>query len=113
MICYSCFFKDNRECTETCSHGWFGCAKVITYSGGIGSGGIQSEAPEYQVTTAKDCLLLPFGGAPGCREQISVGGLRVVTCYCNTDYCNAAVSSSLPALALIAAASLALANARL
>lgn len=54
--CYQCHFKANEECgAATCSHGMFGCVKIITYNGGIDSGPLTSALP-CPVTREQACL---------------------------------------------------------
>jgi hypothetical protein len=40
----------------------------------------------------RGCNILPFGGVDACQQQVILG-YRIVSCYCFSDYCNAAEST--------------------
>jgi hypothetical protein len=42
----------------------------------------------------RGCNVLPIGGVDLC-QQASLFGLRTVVCYCFTDFCNAAVTTTM------------------
>lgn len=41
------------------------------------------------VSMVRGCNFLPIGGVDACQQQVILG-MRIVTCYCYSDYCNAA-----------------------
>lgn len=46
------------------------------------------------ISMMRGCNFLPFGGVDACQQQV-IFGMRIVTCYCYSDYCNGAVTKKM------------------
>uniref|UniRef100_A0AC35TQJ1 Protein sleepless n=1 Tax=Rhabditophanes sp. KR3021 TaxID=114890 RepID=A0AC35TQJ1_9BILA len=90
VSCYECSSSKGQDCkmsASTCQYGLFGCAKITAYSGGVDKFGNFQNGDRSILSVIRSCNMLPFGGVDACQQQ-SILGVRVVTCYCFSDYCN-------------------------
>ncbi|VDN59070.1 unnamed protein product [Dracunculus medinensis] len=93
ITCYKCSSDGGEDClsrSTSCSYGFFGCIKTVTYSGGLDKMGNNEPNLEKRIISMnRDCTILPITGVDICR-QVSFLGYRLQTCYCFNDFCNCA-----------------------
>ncbi|XGW09785.1 hypothetical protein V3C99_011782 [Haemonchus contortus] len=90
ITCYECTSVQGAQCRYTatsCQYGFFGCVKLVAYSGGMDKLGMFQDQDRHTVTMIQGCAILPFGGVDRC-EQTSILGYRLLKCVCFNDYCN-------------------------
>jgi len=93
LYCYECTSsgRGDRTCNRyvgtSCGYGFFGCIKIGMYSGGVNKMGNFIDDDRFVVSMVRGCNLLPIGGVDACQQQV-IFGMRIITCYCYSDYCN-------------------------
>uniref|UniRef100_A0A7E4V496 Protein quiver n=1 Tax=Panagrellus redivivus TaxID=6233 RepID=A0A7E4V496_PANRE len=90
ITCYECQSSNGADCKytgTTCAYGMFGCIKIAAYSGGVDKLGNWYDQSRSIITMMRGCSVIPIGGVDACQQQ-TILGVRLVTCYCFTDYCN-------------------------
>ncbi|KAI6173412.1 hypothetical protein M3Y98_01078600 [Aphelenchoides besseyi] len=97
ISCYECVGGRNdalcnRYTGTACGYGLFGCIKVGMYSGGVDKMGNFIDDDRSVISMVRGCNLLPLGGVDACSESV-LPGVRIITCYCYSDYCNFATTT--------------------
>ncbi|KAI6205447.1 hypothetical protein M3Y94_00792900 [Aphelenchoides besseyi] len=70
------------------------------YSGGVDKMGNFIDDDRSVISMVRGCNLLPLGGVDACSESV-LPGVRIITCYCYSDYCNSATTTGSSLLLLI------------